>query len=104
MPPAEFDEWIADQRSRRAARQKDGAKIAHRAIAIRTRHMVAMGRKLAESAGCFKCHSIDGSPHIGPTWLDLYMRKRDARRTARSSDRRRGLHHRVDDGPDGQAS
>ena len=32
-------------------------------------------RKLSESAGCFKCHSTDGSPHIGPTWLDMYMRK-----------------------------
>ena len=25
--------------------------------------------------GCVKCHSLDGEPHIGPTWLDLYMRR-----------------------------
>jgi len=25
--------------------------------------------------GCLKCHSIDGSPHIGPTWVDLYLRR-----------------------------
>jgi cytochrome c oxidase subunit 2 len=22
-----------------------------------------------------KCHSVDGEPHIGPTWIDLYHRK-----------------------------
>ena len=25
--------------------------------------------------GCLKCHSIDGTRHIGPTWLDLYHRR-----------------------------
>src|SRR5207244_11989682 len=25
--------------------------------------------------GCVKCHTLDGQPHIGPTWLDLYMRR-----------------------------
>ena len=25
--------------------------------------------------GCLRCHSLDGQPHIGPTWLDLYLRR-----------------------------
>ena len=25
--------------------------------------------------GCLNCHSLDGTPHIGPTWLDLYQRR-----------------------------
>src|SRR5207302_5689742 len=37
--------------------------------------IVADGRRQAAKQGCLKCHSIDGSPHIGPTWLDLYPRK-----------------------------
>ena len=32
----------------------------------------------AARQGCLKCHTVDGAPHIGPTWLDLY----DARRAS----------------------
>ncbi|MGZ3443240.1 MAG: cytochrome c oxidase subunit II [Polyangia bacterium] len=74
MEPKDFDKWFADQRDQSRPHQKDGTKVA---IEDRDPHatMIEMGRKLAESAGCFKCHSTDGSPHIGPTWLDMYMRK-----------------------------
>ena len=52
--------------------------------------------KIAMAAGCLKCHSLDGAPHIGPTWLDLYHAPRDAgERPGRH--RRRGLPHRFDD-------
>jgi len=30
------------------------------------------GRRAAETFACLKCHTIDGQPHIGPTWLGLY--------------------------------
>lgn len=33
---------------------------------------VAKGRALAEEGGCLGCHSVDGSPGAGPTWLGLY--------------------------------
>ena len=33
------------------------------------------GKKIAVGQGCLKCHSLDGDPHIGPTWLDLYQRR-----------------------------
>jgi cytochrome c oxidase subunit 2 len=33
---------------------------------------VAQGRALADSKGCVACHSIDGSPRVGPTWKGLY--------------------------------
>jgi cytochrome c oxidase subunit II len=74
MAPNDFDKWFTDQRAQTRPHQKDGTKTA---IEDRDPHatMIEMGQKLAESAGCFKCHSTDGSPHIGPTWLDMYMRK-----------------------------
>jgi cytochrome c oxidase subunit 2 len=31
-----------------------------------------VGKRLYESNGCGQCHTIDGSPGIGPTWLGLY--------------------------------
>jgi len=37
----------------------------------------ARGQKWAQDAGCFSCHSIDGSDSIGPTWLGLYDSERE---------------------------
>jgi cytochrome c oxidase subunit 2 len=31
-----------------------------------------IGRQKAAEFGCLKCHTIDGQPHLGPTWLGLY--------------------------------
>jgi cytochrome c oxidase subunit 2 len=36
--------------------------------------LVEEGRRVASEQGCLKCHSIDGTRHIGPTWADLYGR------------------------------
>jgi cytochrome c oxidase subunit 2 len=33
---------------------------------------VAKGRLLAENRGCTACHSLDGSPSLGPGWKGLY--------------------------------
>lgn len=30
------------------------------------------GRQLADAKGCVACHTIDGSPRVGPTWKGLY--------------------------------
>jgi cytochrome c oxidase subunit 2 len=30
-----------------------------------------LGARLASEQGCLSCHSIDGSPLVGPTWLGL---------------------------------
>jgi cytochrome c oxidase subunit II len=35
-------------------------------------NLAARGREVAIAAGCLACHSIDGSPHIGPTFVGLY--------------------------------
>jgi len=32
----------------------------------------AQGRALAQSKGCVACHTIDGSPGVGPTWKGLF--------------------------------
>ncbi|MNY43182.1 hypothetical protein D3C86_1781210 [compost metagenome] len=34
--------------------------------------LAAQGRQLAGSLGCLTCHSLDGKPGVGPTWLGLY--------------------------------
>jgi cytochrome c oxidase subunit II len=34
--------------------------------------LAEQGRTLAARRECFACHTIDGQPHIGPTWRGLY--------------------------------
>jgi cytochrome c oxidase subunit II len=34
--------------------------------------LAAQGEKIAAERGCFRCHTVDGSPHIAPTWKGLY--------------------------------
>lgn len=33
------------------------------------------GERIAAEKGCLKCHTVDGTAHIGPTFVDLYMRR-----------------------------
>jgi cytochrome c oxidase subunit 2 len=37
-----------------------------------TLSMAEQGRRAASKFGCFACHTVDGQPHIGPTWYGLY--------------------------------
>ena len=34
--------------------------------------LVEQGRQLADSSGCFACHSIDGSKSLGPGWQGIF--------------------------------
>jgi cytochrome c oxidase subunit 2 len=34
--------------------------------------LVRVGAQAAGELGCLRCHTLDGSPHIGPTWAGLY--------------------------------
>lgn len=52
LPQAEFDVWLT-QKSRPAESRPDG-------------------RKLAEEKGCLACHSLDGTPGVGPTFKGLF--------------------------------
>jgi cytochrome c oxidase subunit 2 len=30
------------------------------------------GERIAAAHGCLRCHTLDGTPHLGPTWAGLY--------------------------------
>ncbi len=38
--------------------------------------LVSRGRAVAERRQCVACHTLDGQPHIGPTWSRLYGSER----------------------------
>jgi cytochrome c oxidase subunit II len=71
MPGPEYDQWMIDQKrglSERVDTGGDDGPSFHGSI-------VEYGKKIAMAQGCVKCHSLDGEPHIGPTWLDLYGKR-----------------------------
>ena len=70
MDPEEFQKWLTSQKAGLADRQDATAPDAPANADLR-----ALGRRVAEDKGCLKCHSLDGTAHIGPTWLDLYGRE-----------------------------
>jgi cytochrome c oxidase subunit 2 len=71
MPGAEFDKWLQQQRAGLAERVDSGGDDGGE----NRGSIVEYGKKIAMTEGCLKCHSLDGTPHIGPTWLDMYMRR-----------------------------
>jgi cytochrome c oxidase subunit 2 len=72
MPAAEFDDWLQQQR-RGVAQAQDSAAAPGEAVRPAS-DIVQEGRRVAAEQGCLKCHSVDGTRHIGPTWAALYMR------------------------------
>lgn len=72
MKPDEFDAWL-EREQRGLTAHQDTSHSAGEEPAL-AGDMVTNGRHLADVHGCLKCHSTDGTPHIGPTWLDLYRR------------------------------
>jgi cytochrome c oxidase subunit 2 len=42
------------------------------AIGAQMLSLAEMGERVAVMKGCMRCHTADGAPHIGPTWLGVY--------------------------------
>lgn len=34
--------------------------------------LVSKGARIAADRGCLRCHTVDGAPHLGPTWAGVY--------------------------------
>ena len=77
LPQAEFDEWYEKQKGVRVSREDvSGSVDIDDSGSDRFQgDLVSYGRRVAAAKGCFKCHSVDGEPHIGTSWLDAYGRE-----------------------------
>jgi cytochrome c oxidase subunit 2 len=58
MPPGEYAKWAA------------AGKVAQAALPLPER-----GKSLVETSGCLGCHTLDGSPKVGPTFKGLSGRQ-----------------------------
>lgn len=66
MPPDAYARWLDAASSPLAL---PGAKGDGQGLAER-------GRQVAAERGCLRCHSVDGSPFIGPTWANAFGQSR----------------------------
>jgi cytochrome c oxidase subunit II len=78
MDPAEFDRWQLEQKNAASqpalASRLDGNPASNEPVPAQG-SMAQQGLRVALVQGCLRCHTTDGTPHIGPTWLDLYKRR-----------------------------
>ncbi|MEN4011180.1 MAG: cytochrome c oxidase subunit II [Chloroflexota bacterium] len=56
---SDFEQWAQDQ------------------LAALGADPVARGEVWARNNGCFSCHSVDGSPNVGPTWKGLFGKQQE---------------------------
>lgn len=73
MAPEDFEEWLKEQQRGRLQGRQDA--LADTSLVPPVARMAEQGEKLAASQGCLKCHTVDGSQHVGPTFLGLYDRE-----------------------------
>ena len=59
----DYNEWLASQKT-----------FAQVLAGGEGEGLVEQGERLALNRGCLACHSIDGSPALGPGWKDMYGR------------------------------
>lgn len=66
LAPDDYARWLDAARAPLAlpGARGDGQRLADR------------GRRIAAERGCLRCHSVDGSRFIGPTWADAFGRRR----------------------------
>jgi cytochrome c oxidase subunit 2 len=73
LAPEEWDAWVKEQRKGSLQNRQDA--LADLSLVPQPARMAEQGQKVAAEVGCFKCHTVNGEPHIGPTFLGLYGRQ-----------------------------
>jgi cytochrome c oxidase subunit 2 len=62
----DYADWLE------APSPRSGPAVAGGASGEPAGNLAAEGRDVAARRGCLACHTIDGQPHIGPSWVGLY--------------------------------
>lgn len=80
LAAADFDRWQEGWNPEESElealgiRFVDGFADASIAMEAQNADLAAQGMRVAAEKGCLGCHSIDGRPHIGPSWRGLFGR------------------------------
>ncbi|MRG92185.1 cytochrome c oxidase subunit II [Polyangium spumosum] len=74
LPPEEYERWLQGE----APGPDVAGPVDLRPSAVldyapaEPVSMVRQGELAAAQHGCLRCHTLDGTPHLGPTWAGLY--------------------------------
>jgi cytochrome c oxidase subunit II len=73
LPPDEFGAW-RDGRHRQAIAPQDYVEpyVIEARTAPEQLDLAVLGERVAAQQGCLRCHTTDGSPHIGPSFAGLH--------------------------------
>lgn len=73
MEPEDYDRWIEEQK-KNGHQAQDQAPVAMENVNPMG-SMVAQGHRAAAVHGCYKCHTTDGTKHIGPSFKGMYLKE-----------------------------
>jgi cytochrome c oxidase subunit II len=65
LEPADYEAWLTETRRVTLPLRADSAPLPEPGLAAR-------GQRVALEKGCGRCHTVDGTPHLGPTWRGMY--------------------------------
>ncbi|WP_437617783.1 cytochrome c oxidase subunit II [Sorangium sp. So ce1151] len=72
LDPADYERWLAGGAASTPAFAQEAAARAEEQFAAAQPTMPARGEHAAARHGCLRCHTLDGTQHVGPTWAGLY--------------------------------
>ncbi|KYF68608.1 cytochrome C oxidase subunit II [Sorangium cellulosum] len=72
LEPADYERWLAGGAASTPAFAQEAAAQAEQERAEAEPTMPSRGQRAAARHNCLRCHTLDGTPHIGPTWAGLY--------------------------------
>lgn len=68
LSPLDFERWLAGAPTGDPPLAAAGAAVP----GLAEPSMALRGQRAAAEQGCLRCHTLDGTPHIGPTFASLY--------------------------------
>jgi cytochrome c oxidase subunit 2 len=72
LTPADFEGWLAGANPPPPGPQDQQPAVVTDFPLPQLTEMARQGLRVAGVHGCLRCHTLDGTPHIGPTWAGLY--------------------------------
>lgn len=78
LPPERYDRWLAGEAAPEAEEEPVGQPGVLAPVDTARppfAELARRGERVANRLGCLGCHTVDGSIHLAPTWLDLYGRR-----------------------------
>jgi cytochrome c oxidase subunit 2 len=74
LEPADYERWLAGPKpgGTRVAPQPYVAPATVGDVAAQPLDLARQGERVAAEQGCLRCHTVDGTPFVGPTWAGLY--------------------------------